>query len=226
MKPSIILAWTCLLPAFLPIVADAATLLTFDELPIQTYFGTVPNGYATLQWNQFGIIYPQNYPGNPGGYLSGMLSPSNVAFNAFVNSDGTTTGSIYTQNSVFDLDSAYLTAAWNDGLQMIALGFLGDTLTYSNSYTLSSTSPTFIDFNYDGIDRVSFISSGGTPHGYGSGGGTQVAFDNLVVTIPEPGTRTMFILGAALIWVVALRGSRRRSRRNPGAALPPMNNFG
>ncbi len=205
MKRLKMLAWTCLALIVMPVATDAATVLTFDDLPVQTYYGTIPNGYGGLQWYEFGIIKPENYPESPGGYLNGMISPRNVAFNAFATSDETTTGSIYVLDSVFDLHSAYLTAAWNDGLQITALGFLRGTLKYSSTYTLDSTSPTLVDFSYSGVDRVNFISSGGIWHGYGSGGGTQVAFDNLVVTVPEPSVPVLFLFGTAFVWMFSRR---------------------
>jgi hypothetical protein len=212
MKTSILLTCTNLIAAVLPMVANAATVLTFDDLPVSSYYSIVPNGYGGLQWYEFGIIDPQNYPMSPGGYLNGMVSARNVAFNAFGTSDGAMRGSIYLPTSRFDLNSAYLTAAWNDGLQMTALGFVGGSLTYSNTYTLTTTSPTLIDFNFLQIDRVDFISSGGTPHGYNAGG-TQVAFDNLAVTVPEPASAGLLGLGAALIYVVP----RRRKGTGGGA---------
>ena len=75
----------------------------------------------------------------------------------------------------FDLDSAYLTAAWRDGLQLevIAwgvnflpvdvaspLGFQAGPL-YDNVYTLSMTHSTLINFDFKGITQVEFITSGG-----------------------------------------------------------------
>jgi hypothetical protein len=146
-----------------------------------------------------------------------MVSSPNVAFNAYGNSDGTTTGSIYVLDSVFDIDSGYFTAAWNDGLQITALGFRGGTLTYSNTYTLSTTSPTLINFNYDGIDSVHFISFGGTPHDYGGGGGTQAVFDNLEVTVPEPATITMLLFGTVLLYGVTLRSTFANKSPEPTA---------
>lgn len=184
----------------LPVVGKASTLLTFDDLPIQQYYGTVPNGYGGLQWTEFGIIQPQNYPINPGGYLAGMVSAPNVAFNAYVNADGSTTGSFYVANSLFDLDSAYLTAAWNDGLSVTVQGFVGTTMAYNNTYTVNTTVPTLINFDYIGVDRVDVISFGGTPHGYG-GGGTMVAFDNILVNVPEPSGVWLLAVGVATLLI-------------------------
>ena len=62
-------------------------------------------------------------------------------------------------------------------------GFFNGNLTYSNTYTLSATSGTIINFNYQGVDTVVFSASGGTQHPGYSGDGTFFALDNLNVTI-------------------------------------------
>jgi len=194
--------------AIMPITVGAATVLTFDDIPLQGYGGPMPSSYGGLQWYNFGLLDPLLFPGNPGGYLNGMVSPSHVAFNAWANADGSTTGSFYC-NSVFNFDSAYVTAAWNDSLQLTALGSLGGALIYSNTYTLNTTGPSLINFNFDGIDRVDFISRGGTPHGY-EFGGTETAFDNLTITlIPEPCSTAILFVGIALVAGVNLRPYRR-----------------
>jgi hypothetical protein len=184
----------------LPTVGKATTVLTFDDLPVTQYYGTVPNGYGGLQWSNFGIIQPQNYPENPGGYLAGMISSPNVAYNGYVNSDGTCTGSFYDTNGVFDLDSAYLTAAWGTPINVRVQGLIDNTLVYNNLYTVNETTPTFIQFNYTGIDTVNVIS-------YPSGSisiGDQVAFDNIAVNVPEPECATVFLFGITLFGIAAL----------------------
>jgi hypothetical protein len=195
MKPSIILVWICLLS----IAANAGTL-AFDDLSHAEYNGSIPYGYGGLKWDYFGFLSPLDYPVNPGGYLNGMLSPTNVAFNAYAEVDGSTTGSIYVLNSVFNLDSAYLTGAWNDGVQINAQGFFKGSLVYNQTYTLNTTAPTLVNFGFNGIDRVNFRSFGGTSHGYG-GAGTAVAFDNMVVTLPEPAVPALLICGGSMVYL-------------------------
>ena len=192
------------------LAVNAQGLITFDDLLLQTYGRPVPNGYAGLQWNFFSVLEPQSYPGDPVGYLNGMVSPRHVAFNDYANSDGTTTGGFHSLGPVFDLNSAYLTAAWNDGLQVQVSGFVGGLLKYSSAYTLNTTAPTLVNFNFLGIDRVEFISYGGIPHLNPGGGGTQTAIDNLSITIPEPKTISLLVLGASF----AGYGLQKRGRRD------------
>jgi len=208
MKPKKVLFISTLAGVVLVAPADMAVaqseLITFDDLPF-TYSiagDAISNGYAGLEWNNFSLLdtaYDYAHFGLSGYYYS-PISPSNVALNGHGNaamiSDGT-----------FDLNSAYLTAAWNDGLRVEVQGFVGTTLAYDNTYTLSATSPTLINFNYLGIDEVNFISSGGKPHGYTSGAGTQFAMDNLSVTlVPEPTALALIGLGGLTL----LRFHRRK----------------
>jgi hypothetical protein len=167
-----------------------ASLITFDDLASDTV-NPIASPYAGLNWNNFYVYAGGSDPNS--GYAPAVVSQNNVAFNGFgasaTISDGT-----------FDLDSAYLTAAWNDNLQVEVIGMLGATILYDNTYTLSATAPTLVNFNYLGIDSVQFISSGGTPHGGYDGTGTQFAMDNLTVNenaaVPEP---TTVIAGAMLL---------------------------
>ncbi len=162
--------------------ATASQILTFDDLPESGFLSAIPNGYGGLQWQNF--YYIDGTTETPdSGYVNGIVSPNNVAYNGFGNS-ATIIG------APFDLDSAYLTAAWNDNLQLEVQGFVGATLTYDQTYTLNTTGSTLINFNDAGVDEVEFISSGGTPNpGLGGSGGEQFVMDNLSITlVPEPST--------------------------------------
>jgi len=55
------------------------------------------------------------------------------------------------------------------------------SLAYDKTYSLSSTAPTLITFNFDGVDEVDFISSGGTTNPAYAGTGEQFIMDNLMV---------------------------------------------
>jgi hypothetical protein len=185
--------------------AASPVLITFDDITassgISPPFPNVPAGYNGLQWYNFQVLDAVHSPRS--GYHDGVVSPNNVAFN-----NGGEPAN-FSSSTAFDLDSAYLTAAFNEGLQVEVQGFVGSVLTYDNTYTLSPTAPSLISFDYLGVDEVNFISFGGTPQvGYG-GYGTQFAMDNLLInTTPEPGTMGLLILGATLVGLGG-RGSRR-----------------
>jgi hypothetical protein len=116
-----------------------------------------------------------------------MISPSNVGF-GFPDSTPTS----FSSANLFNLDSAYCTAAWNDNLQLEVKGYAGTTLVYDNTYVLSPVTPTLIQFNYFGVNQVDFLPSGGTPV---FGTGEQFVIDNMVVAVPEPSFLSLVLLG-------------------------------
>jgi hypothetical protein len=167
---------------------NAATLLTFDSLPTSEPgdigFAPIPDGYGGLDWGNFGVL--NGLAVSPDyGYHTGVVSPDNVAFNLFGSP-----ASISISAGEFDLDSAYLTLALNldTPLNIQVEGFRGTTLLYNNTYTEYSTAPGFVNFDYLGVDRVTFITS--PPQ--------QFAMDNLTVIVPEPGAFAIMSMTAAL----------------------------
>jgi hypothetical protein len=192
-------------------IASNQALITFDDLLPQSNAGLIPNGYANLEWDSFGVLDPQGHPGVSVGYPNAVLSLKNVAFNAYANSDGTTTGGFRALDFAFDLNSAHLTAAWNDGLQVRVIGFAIGVPIYDNTFTFDTSGPSLVNFNYLGIDRVEFISYGGLPHGNPGSGGTQVAIDNLVISVPEPSTVSILLFGTCLGWSACKNGRGGRN---------------
>lgn len=172
-------------------------LLTFDDITDTNLIVAMPAGYGGLQWTNFFVlntVQDTNAFGDNGG-VNGVVSRPNIAFNG----DGT--NAFIFDNSGFNLNSAYLAGAWNDGLQVNVEGFVNGTLTYDNTYTVNTQGSTLINFDYVDVDEVEFTSYGGVPHGY-DGAGTQFAMDNLSVTlnpVPEPSTFTLAELGGVLL---------------------------
>jgi hypothetical protein len=173
------------------VLAEAASLLTFDELPTPQVmpglnYGPIPNGYGGLQWNYFGVLDGSIRPANE-GYHSGIVSSNNVAFNFFGEP-----ATISSATSRFDLDSAYMSLAQNldTPLNIEVQGYTGTTLLYDHTYTVNRFAPTLLTFDYFGIDRAVFISSPGQPF----------AMDNLSITIPEPS-----LIGFLIIAVIAVK---------------------
>jgi hypothetical protein len=181
-------------PLFIGTVAHA-DLINFDDL---SSWQSIASGYAGLNWNNFTVLHASGYSAS--GYVNGLVSPDNVAFNAFG-----TPASI--SDDLFTLNSAYMTAAWNDGLQVQVIGRFGGNTLYDNIYTLNTSGPVFINFNYVNVDEVDFISSGGVNHGY-SGEGTHFAMDDLTINfpagVPDAGSCAA-MLGGGLALLVFLR---------------------
>jgi hypothetical protein len=172
-----------------------ATLITFDDLPIadQSADYAVPVNYLGLQWTNFGYVDPiHNYwfQGATNGFVNGMVSPYNVAGNSFAQA-----ATIHSASGTFDLNSAYLTGGWNDALNIRVQGYLGGSLIFDNTYVVDSTAPTFVNFNYLGVDTVTFDSYGGYEHHWPLGHGDHFVIDNLTVTVPEPGFPALALFG-------------------------------
>jgi hypothetical protein len=163
-----------------------ATLLTFDDLPSGTPsnpdFAVIPNGYGGLNWDNFGVL--DGLAAEPSyGYYTGVVSPNNVAFNL----DGFP-ASISVSSGSFDLESAYLTSALNSVpiKQFQVQGFAGGAVVYNNIYTVNNQGPTLINFDYVGIQSVTFTS-----------GNQEIAMDNLTVSVPESDTLGFWTVCAA-----------------------------
>uniref|UniRef100_C6E7W0 Ice-binding protein C-terminal domain-containing protein n=1 Tax=Geobacter sp. (strain M21) TaxID=443144 RepID=C6E7W0_GEOSM len=198
-----LLAWMMLLGTT---AASSATVLTFDE--IKTTGDNqidVPDGYGGLTWQNIWATNTDDETRGP-GYRNGTVSGSIVAFNA----DGRP-GTI--SDRLFDFNGAYLTAAWNNGLNIQVQGYRGGNLAYDRTVVVDTTAPTFFLFDYAGVDRLTFDSFGGTNAGYG-GVGFHFAMDNFTFneTTPIPEPSTFLLLGAGIMAVACLRKGMTRSQ--------------
>jgi hypothetical protein len=178
-----------------------AVVVTFDDLPGDET--QIPTGYNGFTWNNFHDLDGVHYASNPSGYGNGVISPNNVAYNSFGDA-ASITGPLFTFNS------AYFTGAWNDGLNIEITGRLSGTTLFDQTIVVDSTGPTLFSPNWAGIDELDFFSSGGTSHGYISGGsGEHFAMDNFTYNaVPEP--TTMLLVGSGLL---GLWGARRKFKK-------------
>ena len=183
-------------------------LVTFDDFDLShshAYSTNIPNGYQGLNWTNFGVVNPvlmSNALTYSVGYGYGMISPSNVAYNAFGSP-----AEIDARGTNFDFLSAYLTAAWNSNLNIEVEGFRDTNLVYDQTKIVSPFGPTLFTFNYLDIDRLYFNSFGGEP-AFGAGSEENFAMDNFMFEfIPEPST---FLLAAlAAVSLAAFLGRKR-----------------
>jgi hypothetical protein len=195
-----------ILPALLilPLLTKSATasLITFDEFGSTNAIPTpIPDGYATLNWSNFYVKSAGDLtdPQHNVGYGHGVVSGTDIAYNG--NADPATISSPLT--TPFTLISVYLTAAWNDDLNVTieATGTGGKNATeFQQTVTLNTLAPTLVTLNFTNIHTVTFSSSGGTPHDPDAPDGLQFVMDNLTITnLPEPTTATLLILALPLL---------------------------
>jgi len=190
--------------------ASAQGTITFNNHP---YFaGTSYNESGV----HFGLVVPTYGTGSPNydsfGGTSAITSPANVPY------DNTPYFYFYQQFSPDDYVAINLTSGSSFGLSSVQLadptspsstelsitfwGTKSDGSTVSETFTtLGNGATTFQTYQFD-----SDFSSGLTSAWISS---TRWAMDNLVVTIPEPGTLALFGLGGcALFWM----RTRKRQR--------------
>ena len=175
-----------------------ATVLTFDDLaPLSSYDydDQIPNGYGGFSWDNFSYLNGAFSEINGTtvtnltntGYSNGRVSGNYVAFN-------TGGDPALVSDSVFDFNSAYLTAAWNDGLSVTVEGLNKGKTLYDKTVVVDTTKPTLINFDYFGVDELRFTASGGVEPDYlkvQGGPGTQFTLDNFTfneTSVPEPST--------------------------------------
>jgi len=95
--------------------AAASTTINFDNLD-GSGNEAVPDGYGGLNWTNFYVFDAFDDVGlKPSGYDVAWVSQNNVAFSAFPNDRPTETIS---SDTLFNLNSAYLTSVWRDSLHV------------------------------------------------------------------------------------------------------------
>jgi len=184
--------------------AEAATL-TFDDIDTSLFpnFIQISNGYGGLNWSNF---YAVNVPlhvfrNGPSGYGYGVVSPDNVATNGF----GLT--AITSAADQFVSNSAYFTAAWNNGLSVSVDGYSNSLLVHHTTFIVVTTSPTLETFNWT-LDQIVFSASSGTPAGYSSSGSNFVMDDMVIseasraVPFPAAAWSGTLLLGALGAWSI------------------------
>jgi hypothetical protein len=143
-----------------------------------------------------------NFYGYVNGYNYGMVSASNVAYNAFGNP-----AEIDSPGTNFNFLSAYFAGAWNSNLNIEVQGFRDANLVYDETKVVSATNATLFTFDCLDIDRLYFNSYGGEP---AFGGSSRAVFvmDNFEFEfVPEPSSFLLAALGGISL-VAFLRRKR------------------
>jgi hypothetical protein len=116
-----------------------------------------------------------------------------------------------TNGTAFTFNGAYLTGAWNDGLNITVDGFNNGAKTYTKTVIASAHTPTYFDFDFSNIDTLHFSGIGGLNAGF-SGSGTHFVMDNFTyneATHATPEPATMLLVGSG---IAGLIGARRKKK--------------
>jgi hypothetical protein len=184
--------------------ADArADFITFDDLP--GGFSLVPNGYGGLNWSNFIDVDGNSLPAGS-GFRNGIVSSPNIAFNGGGNP------ALFSSASPFTFVSGYLTGAWRDGLSVEIQGYLAGNLVHDTTITVNTTGPTLFAPNWQNVDTVQFLSSGGTTHPGLTGDGSQFVLDSLTVGQPVPEPSTLVLLSSLTVSLIGFYRHGVRSR--------------
>ncbi len=180
----VVLAVTLLIVSY----PACGVILTFDNA-IMDPAGTIPNGYGGLNWSYFHALDDASFsPGSVSGYINGLVSGSYVACNPAAHP-------ALVSDESFDFIGAYLTGAWNEGLNTTVDGYRDNNLLYSETVVTSYYHPTWYTFNFMDVDKLQFTSFGGVDADeYDSGYGEHFAMDNFTF-VPEPATICLLALG-------------------------------
>ncbi|WP_229218921.1 PEP-CTERM sorting domain-containing protein [Rugamonas brunnea] len=174
----------------------AKTNIDFDNFDLHGEDNlSIYNGYAGLNWNNFGVVKGGGDSFAGTGYDYGTVTGMNAAFNQ--RGDDAS----FSSASTFNLYTMFLTAAWTPGTVEF-YGYHGNTLTQQMVVNTSPTSPVLVHFNWSGIDQVRM-------HVQGFQFGRQQVIDNLKLEftaappaplpVPEPETYAMLLAGLGLV---------------------------
>lgn len=167
----------------------SADVLTFDDVTTAVPgLMEIPDGYGGLDWGgNLGVVIPSAVPEYAiSGWINGVVSGDYVSGSSQVQL-GTVSG------ATFNFEGAYLTAAWNIGLNVNIRGYNNGSEVYNQSVLVDPWAPVWFAFNFNNIDELTFISSGGVDAGFeGPGSGEHFVMDDFTYEIiPEPSSTAM-----------------------------------
>ncbi len=193
--------------SFVVVQGANASVLNFDDITTESVADFYT--YGGLTWANV-YTFKKGTPdvgGDPRpGYDNGVKSGEYAAVKGYYGDPSVTSNS-----GPFDFNGAYLTAAWNNDLNIEFIGQLDGEEKYRKTVTVNTTAPTWCDFNFLEIDELLFSADGGTaawPNYHAEG--YEFVIDDFTINEPVPIPSAIWLLGSGLIGIVGLGRKFRR----------------
>lgn len=169
--------------------------------------------FEGYKWSNFNIMDRNecvatvcSAPANIGsGYFNGNTSGT---FN-IVNSGGNDAFLSKVSGGTFTFTSAQMTSAWLADHQVRVTGWLNGQVVNQMDVTLQITGAQLVNFNFAGVDKISFSSISGKGVLAGHYTDHQFTLDDVVLNgvapVPEPSTYAMMFAGLGILGVMVKR---------------------
>ncbi len=135
----------------------AAQTVGFDDVSATTTIGTgITNGYAGFNWSNWNVTNTNWADLLPSGHYGRARSGEYVAYNT-----GGNMATISRETS-FDFVAAWFGSGWLDPLVLTITGYRGSEAVFTEALNLGTGSSVYSNLNFTNVDRVTFVTSGGT----------------------------------------------------------------